>query len=326
MAPAAHTSQTPANGNVDNGGGITTGVRFTVDEELTIAAVAFWVPTTNTGTYTVGLYETTSDDDPNGSGTGTLLESGSAASGTITPDGWAEIPLGTPVVCSPGTVYTAARHSSGRYVSTPGTFTSAAIAGNGVTLLQAGTDPNPPGLGSMVNGMFAEGGALAYPNSAFGLADYFVDIVLDDGGPVIIPVGTATETDTAIAIGRRKTRAVGTAAETDTAVALGRVKRRTVGLATSTEVALPIGRLKTRTLGTATETSAAFAVGRTKTRTLGLATETDAALPITLPGVADVKATSIPAVTAGRSSTSTVTARSSTTTVAARRTSNATVG
>src|SRR5688572_18378161 len=144
MAPAAHTSQTPSSGNVDNGGAITTGVRFTVDEALTVAKIAFWVPTTNSGTYTVGLYVTDTDDDPAGSGTGTLLASASVASGGVTPDGWAEVAI-TPQALSAGVVYTAARHaSSGRYVATAGAFTSAAISGNGVTLLQDGSDPNPP--------------------------------------------------------------------------------------------------------------------------------------------------------------------------------------
>ncbi len=318
MAPAAHTSETPSEGNLDNGTGITLGVRFTVDSELDISAVAFYAPTTNTGAYTAGLWETTADDDPVTSGTGDLLDTGSLASGSVTPGAWNEIPLDAPVTCSPGTVYTAGVHtSSGRFVRTQLAFSGASITGNGVTLLQAGTDPNPPGLGSMVNGMFAEGASIAYPNSAFGLADYFVDVVIDDGGPVEIAVGTATETDTAIAIGRRKVRTVGVAGETDTAVALARAKRRDVGTATSTEVALPIGRQKVRLLGVATETSTAFALARTKRRTLGLATETDLALPITLPGVADVKATSAPAVTA---------AYTSSTAVTAGRTSNATVG
>lgn len=283
MAPAAHTTETPDNGNIDNGGGITTGVRFTVDEEVTVSAIAFWVPTTNTGTYTVALYETTSDDDPNGSGLGDLLDDGSVASGSVTPDGWAEVPLGAPVVCSPGTVYTAARHSAGRYVASPNEFTSAGISGNGVNLLQDGTDPNPPGLGSMRNGVFTEGAALAYPNSTFNAADYFVDIVLDEGG-VVVAVSTATETDTAIAFGRQKTRAVGLASETDAAQVLARSKARTVGLATTTEVALPIVAVKSLALGPAAETDAASAIVPSKSRVLGTATEADTAFSITAAG------------------------------------------
>jgi hypothetical protein len=177
--PAAHTSQTPSSGDIDNGAAITTGVRFTVSEELECSGIAFWVPTTNSGTYTVGLYETTADDVPDNSGTGDELATATATSGEVTPDDWAEVLFDTPVTLSPGVVYTAARHAtSGRYVATSNAFNGASISGNGVALLQSGTNPNPPDLGAMRNGVFVEGADLAYPVSYFGLADYFVDVVI----------------------------------------------------------------------------------------------------------------------------------------------------
>lgn len=178
MAPAAHTTETPANGDAANGAGITLGVRFTVSEELDIGAVPFYAPTTNTGTYTAGLWQTTADDDPNGDGAGTLLESGSAAAGSVNAGAWNDIPLDAPVTCSPGVVYTAGVHtSSGQFVLTTSFYNSNSLTGNGVTLLQAGTDPNPPGLGSMLNGVFTEGGALAYPATGTN-SDYFIDVAL----------------------------------------------------------------------------------------------------------------------------------------------------
>jgi hypothetical protein len=284
VAPAAHTNQTPSSGDINNGAAITTGVRLTVDSSLDCAGIAFWVPTTNSGTYTVGLYQTTSDDDPDGSGTGTELATASVGSGSVTADGWAEVLFATPVTLSTGTVYTAARHaSSGRYVSTSGAFSSASISGNGVTLLQSGTDPNPPGLGSMRNGMFNEGAALAYPANTFGAADYFVDIVLDEGGQSAA-VGTATETDTAFAVAKAKARAVGAATETDTAQAIGRAKQLAVGTATANETAMPIAAVKTRAVAAATETDTASAIIPSKSRALGTATETDLAIAITASG------------------------------------------
>lgn len=284
MAPAAHTSQTPASGDVNNGAAITTGVRFTVDAEVDCAGIAFYVPATNSGTYTVGLYETDTDDDPGGSGTGTQLATDSVASGSVTGGTWAEVTFDTPVTLATGTVYTAARHaSSGRYVSSSGAFTSAGISGNDVNLLQDGTDPNPPGLGSMRNGVFHEGASLAYPNSTFGAADYFVDIVLDEGGQVVA-VNTATETDTAIAVGRAKTRATGTAAETDAAQPVGRAKRLSVATAAATEAALPIVAVKTRAVGLASETDTVSAIVPSKSRAIGVATETDLAIAITASG------------------------------------------
>ena len=280
MAPAAHTTETPSEANLDNGAGITLGVRFTVDEELEIAAVAFYAPTTNSGTYTAGVWETTTDDDPNGSGTGTLIESGSVGSGSVTPGAWNDVPLDAPVTCSPGAVYTAGVHtSSGRFVRTQSFYSSASLTGGGVTLLQAGTDPNPPGLGSMVNGVFTEGAALAYPASQFTFADYFIDVAVDEGGQVLA-ISTAAETDAAVAVGRAKARTVGTATETDAAQPVGRAKTRAVATAAATEQALPIGRVKSRAIGTTTETSTAVAVGRTKRRTVGTAAETDTALPV----------------------------------------------
>lgn len=93
-------------------------------------------------------------------------------------------------------------------------------------------------------------------------------------------VGTVTETNTAQALGRAKTRAVGTAAETSTAVALGRAKKRSVGSAAETDLAATLARAKTRAIGGAAETSIAAALGRGKARSVGLAATVEAALPI----------------------------------------------
>lgn len=178
--PAAHNAGTyaPANGNIDNGGQISLGVRFTVAEVLSLGGVTFYAPTTNTGTYSFALYETTSDDDPNGTGTGTLIDSGSIAAASITPGTWNDLTL--PFEAQPGVVYTARVHtSSGRFVNTPNAFASAGLTGNGVTLLQTGASPSPPTLGSMLNGVFLDG-AIGYPNTRFDDADYGIDVWLAD--------------------------------------------------------------------------------------------------------------------------------------------------
>ena len=171
-----HTSQTPASPDVDNGAAITTGARFIVDSSQTISGIAFYAPATVSGTFTGGLYETTSDDSPSDSGTGTLLSSGSLAAASVTPGAWNTIPLAAAQSVTTGHVYTCAVHSSsGRIVAT-GAGLASAISNGGVTLLANGTDPNPPGLGSMVNGVFKEGASLAYPVSAFNTSDYFIDV------------------------------------------------------------------------------------------------------------------------------------------------------
>lgn len=97
---------------------------------------------------------------------------------------------------------------------------------------------------------------------------------------IIQAVGTAVETDSALAIGRIKTRAVGVAAETDSALALGVAHSRIVGIAVETDSALAIGRIKTRAVGIATETDSALSLGKTHTRAVGTATETDSAIAI----------------------------------------------
>lgn len=56
-------------------------------------------------------------------------------------------------------------------------------------------------------------------------------------------------------------QAISPAAESDSAVALGRAKSRTAATATVTATAMPFGRVKTLAVGTAVETSAAVALG-----------------------------------------------------------------
>lgn len=298
MPPAAHTTETPSEADLNNGAAITLGVRFTVSVETEIGAVSFYAPTTNSGTYTAGVWETDTDDDPNGSGTGTLLDSGSLAFGSVTPGDWNDIPLDAPVTCVPDTVYTAGVHaSSGRFVRTASFYTSNSLTGNGVTLLQAGTDPNPPGLGSMVNGVFTEGGALAYPASQFNFADYFIDPSLA-GDEAITGVLTVTfPAFTAAAAAEAEADAVLTAAlPAFTATAAGD--------------ALADGPLAA--------TFPAFTAAVTG------AASTDAVLSATFP--AFVVAMSDNVTAAARSTTTVTAGRTSTTTVTARRTSTTTVG
>jgi hypothetical protein len=88
-------------------------------------------------------------------------------------------------------------------------------------------------------------------------------------------VGTATESDTAKPLGRKK--ALGTATETDTAGNLLRAKRLALGQALETCTAGAVGRKKA--LGRANETCTAATLGRKKA--LGTATETNTAGTLT---------------------------------------------
>lgn len=202
--PAAHDpGWTPASNDVGNGGSvISLGVRFTVAAPTPLGGVSFYAPATNTGTYSYALYTTTSDDDPNGSGTGTLIDSDSIAAGGVTPSAWNDLPL--EFEAQPGVVYTArVASSSGQYVATsgatPGTsFNGQPITGNGVTLLQAGANPNPPALGSILNGVFRDG-TVGYPWEAFNFTDYGIDVWLADAADDVTMSGAITADTRAVA-------------------------------------------------------------------------------------------------------------------------------
>lgn len=173
---SAHTTETPTNGDENNVNPLTTGGKIMFAQAGFILGLRFWVPATNSGTYTVGFYEVTADDVPIGTGTGTLLASAAVAAAAVTAGAWAEVAI-TPVAVSPGVVYLTARHStSGRYVFSAGVFTAASISNGGLTLIQDGQNPNPPNLGVMRNMMFNEGAVLTYPTNQFGQPDYFSDV------------------------------------------------------------------------------------------------------------------------------------------------------
>ncbi len=244
---SAHTSQEPVQGDINNGAGITLGARVMFAEAGAVSAIRFWVPATNSGTYTVGFYQTDTDDDPNGSGTGTLLTSASVASGSVTPSGWAEVPI-TPQDVEPGVIYTCAVHSSsGRYVRTASVFASGTpLENEGITLIGGGADPNPPGLGSILNGVFAEGAALAYPNSSFEFADYFVDVNYGESGPpVVLGAGTSEATSAGTVSGVVTVYAAGTstAEATSTAAAVAVIVGAGSSAAASSAVAAALVRV-----------------------------------------------------------------------------------
>lgn len=275
---SAHTTQTPTNGDNSDGQPINTGTKYMFSVAGIVAGIKFWVPTSsNSGTFTVGLWESTGGDGVvDDTGTGTLLQSKTIPYTDVTPSGWGEVFFDTPVVVETTKVYLASVHSSlGRYVSTSGVFTSGGITNGNVTALQSGTAPNPPNIGSVRNSTY-DYGSFAYPNNFFGEPDYFVDVLYLAGN--FSTVTTATETDNALTASAPKIGAVSTASETDSALGLSVRKTKTLGIATETNTALAITHRKTVAIDIASETDAALAVARRKTQVLGIAAETDAAL------------------------------------------------
>lgn len=177
---ATHEGWTPVQPDIANGNPITLGGRFIVSGSTDLGGVAFFAPATNVGTYTAAIWQTTTDDDGITPGTGALIGQVSVDAADITPGAWNY--LDVPATVLPDLVWTAGVWtSSGRFVREANAYAAAGKTGHGVTFLQTGTDPNPPGLGSMFNGVFADdpgGAGIAYPVSIFEDADYGIDVWL----------------------------------------------------------------------------------------------------------------------------------------------------
>lgn len=169
---AAHSpSWTPVQADINNTNAITLGVRFIAASTIQLRGVAYYPAATIGGTYVAAFWRAT------GAAAGTLL--GQVTTGPLIV-GWNYIPL--PQQVGIGEVWTAGVWTSaGRYARTANAYTSQSLSGNGITLIQAGTDPNPPGYGTQPNGVFADdpgGAGIAYPTGSFEFADYGVDVWL----------------------------------------------------------------------------------------------------------------------------------------------------
>lgn len=95
------------------------------------------------------------------------------------------------------------------------------------------------------------------------------------GGTVVL--GQATETDTATALSRSKTKAIGQSTETDTATAVVRSKSKALGQASEADSSTAFARSKSLTFGQATETDTGTALVRVKTTSITQVTESDTA-------------------------------------------------
>ena len=90
-------------------------------------------------------------------------------------------------------------------------------------------------------------------------------------------IGQATETNTAQALSRRKSKAIGQANETDLAQAMRAARTYAIAQALETEIAQAFARLKSKAIGQALETDVAQALARLKSKVIGQASETDLA-------------------------------------------------
>lgn len=96
-----------------------------------------------------------------------------------------------------------------------------------------------------------------------------------------IAVGLATETDSAFAVGEKKSKAIGLASSTESALAIGEKKVKALGLASSTESAFAITYTKSSEIGPSIETNTLQAFGEQKVKAIGLASSTETAFDAT---------------------------------------------
>lgn len=92
------------------------------------------------------------------------------------------------------------------------------------------------------------------------------------------PAGLSTETDTALALTARLIRLAGTSEETDTALALGAVLAKPVGVSTETDTALALG--SARPAGIAEEVDLALSLSAVLSKSVGMAVEVDEAFAL----------------------------------------------
>lgn len=194
----------------------TLGVQVTAAEAGTITALWWYVPTGTTGTIGWRVYANHIGETPR-----TLLGSGTLA-GYVADNSWQRFAI-TPIALGAADKVAVCFYTSaaGRYAYKTGQFPIS----------------NPPL--SATGGTFALA-ADAAPGSSSALY-FMIDMELTYGAGFTQAIGTATETDTAVALGRRTVRLLGAAAETNTAITLGQVSRRAIGTATEVDTATALG-------------------------------------------------------------------------------------
>ena len=167
------TTQTPTGTNFADGTpSITTATSVVFAVAGSVTAVRFFATTTVSGTYTVAIWQVTSNDSTGH--TGTLLASKTMGAPPAA-GAWNSITLDSPVPVNTGTLYRVGVYSSaGRYVATPSFFTTGLTNGS-ITAPPNGSDP--VALGTLGQGTFVLNATLAYPENTSGnSASYFVDV------------------------------------------------------------------------------------------------------------------------------------------------------
>lgn len=186
MPQTLYTNQTPALPDLDDGApgiGTATTVQFAANGVVT--GIQFYATTTVSGTYVIELWEVTGNDDTPGNGS--ILAS-KTLSAPPTAGQFNEVSFTTPVDVVTDTLYRCVLWSgAGRYVATSGFYTTDPLTNGDITAYATGTDPNPPGFGSMRQGTFVINAAAGnYPSGNGNGTSYFV-------GPVFTLASVVSE-------------------------------------------------------------------------------------------------------------------------------------
>jgi hypothetical protein len=144
-------------------GSVNVGVKFKSDVNGFITGIRFYKGTANTGTHV-----------------GTLWTSGGTQLATATftnetASGWQQVNFASPVAVTANTVYVASYLApNGGYAGDNSYFANAGVDRPPLHALQNGVSGG--------NGVYAYGAATTFPNSTFGSANYWVDVVFTTSG------------------------------------------------------------------------------------------------------------------------------------------------
>ena len=178
----------------DEGTGMTLAMTVYFDQDGACPQAAFWGPSNLSGSYTMAMWEATSDDDPPNSGTGVLLDTTTDFDVTPAVDIWNWATFDPPVPVVAGVAYRIGFISTaGRYTSQGAFFASGESTSGDIHAPQ--DTSNPIGLGPLSNGVYYVGTDGTYPRNTFNSAWYGVNIRFE---ATVVPVeGDATFTGTA---------------------------------------------------------------------------------------------------------------------------------
>ncbi|MDW5315842.1 DUF4082 domain-containing protein, partial [Rhizobium sp. PL01] len=152
-------ANTPAQTSLNDGQQLEVGLKFQSNVAGSITGIKFYRSASDTGQNVVDLWNTA----------GTKL--GTATFTNTTASGWQTVNFATAVAIAANTNYVASYHTTGAYVATNNFFTSNVTSGP----LTAQSSALAGG-----NGVYRYGGSATtgiFPNSTFGSANYWADVV-----------------------------------------------------------------------------------------------------------------------------------------------------